>query len=87
MQLNLGGNDLALEPRSGFDGALGLLLEDDGSVLLLKPAQGLLRRVKVDTGSRELARQERSLAPRLARPVLRDELIEELDVVIGHGGS
>src|SRR6266480_1085404 len=48
LKLHLGGNDLALQPRRRFDGALCLLLQDDRTILLLKPAQGLLGCIEVN---------------------------------------
>ena len=87
LKLYLGSHDLALQTRRRLNRALGLLLEHDRSILLLKPPQGLFGGVEVDPRPRELARQEGSLARRLTGPVLRDELVQELDVVIRNRGG
>jgi hypothetical protein len=38
LELHLGGHDLALEARGGLDRSFGLVLQDDGPVLLLEAA-------------------------------------------------
>jgi len=86
LKLNVRGHDVRLEPCRDLDGPPRLFLQGDRLVALLEAPELALRHRERGLGSRQLLRQEYSLAPPLTGSELGEQAVKLLRVEVRHLG-